>query len=114
MLAQRGADLAGRPAARSTPSDDEKPARAARPRSSTRRLSFNDKHALDTLPAKIAALEQTVRGLQQRLDDPELYRRDRLAFEETSRAVAAAQAELAAAEDRWLELEALREEIEGR
>jgi ATP-binding cassette subfamily F protein uup len=76
-----------------------------------RRLSFNEKHALETLPAKIAALEEKVAGLQRRLNDPELYAKDRHTFEEVSAALVKAQAELAGAENRWLELEILREEI---
>jgi ATP-binding cassette subfamily F protein uup len=47
------------------------------------------------------------------LDDPGLYTRDRKSFEETSAALAAAETELAASEAKWLELEMLREEIEG-
>ena len=46
------------------------------------------------------------------LDDPDLYAKDRKKFDEASAAIATAQHELAAAEDRWLELEVLREEIE--
>ena len=49
---------------------------------------------------------------QRLLDDPDLYRKDRKKFDEASAAIATAQIELAAAEDRWLELEVLREEIE--
>jgi hypothetical protein len=45
--------------------------------------------------------------------DPTLHTRDREAVEQASRALAAAQAELAAAEERWLVLEILSEEIEG-
>ena len=54
-----------------------------------------------------------MRRLQDRLDDPELYVRDRQAFTRASEALGATQAQLAAAEERWLELEMLREEIEG-
>ena len=39
--------------------------------------------------------------------------RDRKAFDETSNALAAAHAELHAAEEKWLELELLRAEVEG-
>jgi len=61
----------------------------------------------------MAELQARVRTLHERLDDPGLYARDRKTFDVTSAALAAAQAELAAAEERWLELEVLREEIEG-
>jgi ATP-binding cassette subfamily F protein uup len=61
----------------------------------------------------MAELQGKVRALHERLDDPGLYARDRKAFDATSAALAAAQAELSAAEERWLELEVLREEIES-
>ncbi|MGA2128600.1 MAG: ABC-F family ATP-binding cassette domain-containing protein [Xanthobacteraceae bacterium] len=114
MLAQRGADIAGRPVSRATPKADAPPPRAAiASPPQRRRLSFHQKHALETLPDTIAALGDKVRDLQNRLADPHLYGRDRKAFEETSVALTAAQSALASAEEKWLELELLREEIEG-
>ena len=83
------------------------------PKPGKRRLSFHEKHALETLPETIAALQAKVRALHDRLDDPGLYARDRKAFDEASAALAAAQAELAAAEEKWLELEILREDVAG-
>jgi ABC transport system ATP-binding/permease protein len=77
-----------------------------------RKLSFNDKHALETLPAKIAGLEAEIARLQAVIGDATLFARDRAAFDKTSRALAGAQAELAAAEERWLELELRRGEVE--
>ena len=74
---------------------------------------LHEKHALETLPKTIAALQAKVRALHDRLADPALYARDRQAFEEASAALAAAQAELTAAEEKWLELEILREEVAG-
>ena len=50
--------------------------------------------------------------LQGKLSDPELYNRDRKAFMAASEALAAAQSRLTAAEERWLELELMREAIE--
>jgi ABC transport system ATP-binding/permease protein len=111
MLAQRGSDLK-REAAKA-PVIEQKQAKPAAPSPMPkRRLSFNKKHALETLPKRIAALQADIAGRQRLLDDPDLYRKDRKAFEEVSSAIARAQEELAAAEDRWLELEVLREEIE--
>ncbi len=111
MLAQRGADIAQvKPvAAREA---KEKPAPRG-PRQGRRRLSFNDKHALETLPKTMAALTKAIATLHRRLEEPDLYARDRKGFDQTSAALAAAQSELAAAEEKWLELEILREEIEG-
>jgi ATP-binding cassette subfamily F protein uup len=114
MLAQRGADLK-REAPKSAPvSETERSAKntpaAAAP--GKRRLSFNEKHALETLPKSIAKLQTEIAKQQQHLDDPDLYAKDRAAFDKASGALAKAQTELQLAEDRWLELEMLREEIE--
>jgi ABC transport system ATP-binding/permease protein len=46
------------------------------------------------------------------LDDRDLYHSDRGQFDRTSEALAKAQKQLQESEDRWLELEVLREEIE--
>ena len=116
MLAQRGADLAGSKAPpKPKPPRDAAAAQSSRPaKSAKRRLSFHEKHALETLPEQIAALQGDVRRLQDRLGDPQLYVRDRKAFTNASEALSTTQAQLTAAEERWLELEMLREEIEGR
>ena len=87
------------------------PPRAAK--TGKRRLSFHEKHALETLPEEIAALQASLRRLQDQLGDPNLYARDRQAFAQSSAALSATQSQLATAEERWLELEMLREEIEG-
>ena len=52
-------------------------------------------------------------ALQQALADPDLYSRDPERFNAAGSALAAARAELTEAEDQWLTLEMLREEIEG-
>jgi ABC transport system ATP-binding/permease protein len=114
MLIQRGADLK-REAIKASPGADEKKEAkpvAALAATAKRRLSFNEKHALETLPKTIAKLQSDIARQQKLLDDPDLYTKDRKTFEQASSAIAAAQTELAAAEDRWLELEMLREEIE--
>jgi ATP-binding cassette subfamily F protein uup len=111
MLAQRGADVrkpAPKPAAAPPRRNAERP--AAEP--ARRKLNFNEKHALETLPKTIAGLQAEIAKQQHLLDDPDLYTKDRRAFDEASRTIARAQQELASAEDRWLELEMLREEIE--
>ena len=51
--------------------------------------------------------------LNAALADPDLYARDPARFTATTSALAAARDELSAAEEQWLTLEMLREEIEG-
>jgi len=112
MLAQRGADLQREPV-KAAPVES-KPSRVAAPSSTPkRRLNFNEKHALETLPKTIAALQAEIAKQQRVLDDPDLYTKDRSKFDAASVAIATAQKELHEAEDKWLELEMLREEIEG-
>jgi ABC transport system ATP-binding/permease protein len=116
MLAQRGektlANKNARKAEKNQASQDngQASASAAKPK---RKLSFNDKHALETLPGKISKLEKEITDLQKRLADPALYAKDREAFEKASAALVKAQNGLSEAESRWLELEMLREEIAG-
>jgi ATP-binding cassette subfamily F protein uup len=115
MLAQRGDDLRkidAKPVVKAAASDKSKLPRAvAEP--VKRKLNFNEKHALETLPGKIATLETEIARLQKLMADTTLYARDRATFDQVSFAMTAMQSELAAAEQRWLELELLRGEIEG-
>jgi len=120
MLAQRkGADLARRAAepARSERVRSEtvaaEPSPANEPARARRKLSFKEKHALETLPARMDALGAEIARLQATLADPSLYARDPKAFADTSATLARAEAELSTAEEQWLELEMLRQEMEG-
>lgn len=110
MLAQRGADLR-REAVKVA--EEKRESRAAAPATaSRRRLTFNEKHALETLPKAIAKLQAQIAKQQRILDDPDLYKKDRKKFDAASDAHTKAQKDLQEAEDKWLELEVLREEIE--
>jgi ATP-binding cassette subfamily F protein uup len=112
MLAQRGTELprperkpaVGRPAHATAP---------AKPRPVKRQMTFRDKHALETLPKTIAALQVEANALRTQLDDPHFYARDRAAFEQVSSALGELQRKIATAEEQWLALEILREELAG-
>jgi ATP-binding cassette subfamily F protein uup len=86
-------------------SDSSRPSRA--------KMTFKDKHALETLPGRIAALEAEITRLEVALADPDLFNRDPDGFQDTSDALTQAVQDLSAAEDDWLRLEALREELEA-
>jgi ABC transport system ATP-binding/permease protein len=113
MLAQRGEDIAREAATKPAAPRPAKAAAASGQPTGKRKLSFNEKYALETLPGEIAALQDRIRAAQEKLADPGLYARDRAAFDKLSASLVTAQEELAAAEDKWLELEILREEIGG-
>ena len=95
-----------------TPSRKEKavPPREAAP---GQRLGYKRERALVELPKKIEALQAEMARLNADLADATLYSRDAKAFAAKSARLAAAQAELDTAETEWLELEMLREELEG-
>ena len=112
MLAQRRADLKREAVLAPAASDGKKPKSNTASGASRRRLTFNEKHALDTLPKTITKLQAEIAKLQRFLDDPNLYAKDRKKFDETSAALANAQKDLETSENKWLELEVLREEIE--
>ncbi len=118
MLAQRaGTDLPASGSAAST-TTEQKPKIAANTGPAAapqkkRKLSFHEKHALETLPGTIDALQREIAKLQATLSDPGLYSRDPQAFETATAQLTKAEGELSQAEERWLELELLREELEG-
>jgi ATP-binding cassette subfamily F protein uup len=85
----------------------------ARASGGTRRLTFNEKHALQKLPAEMERLRAQKSKLRTLLADPLLYAQNPKKFTEASAAFTRAENELAQAEERWLELEILREQVEG-
>ena len=78
-----------------------------------KRLSPADQHALKTLPKQIESLTTEVKMLHDAVANPALYAKDPALFTRATGRLAAAEAELAQAEDRWLELEMLREELDA-
>ncbi|MCW2308581.1 ABC-F family ATP-binding cassette domain-containing protein [Rhodobium gokarnense] len=115
-IREREAEAAKAASASAKGPEKDKPGEAAKAQSKSaekRRLSFKEQYALDTLPGEIAALEKKIAAEQKRLEDPGLYDRDPEGFARTADALAKLQGELAEKEEAWLELEVLREEIEG-
>jgi len=110
MLTQRGADLT-REAAKEEKDKTVKTSAAAEPQATKRKMKFKEKHALETLPKTMAALLAKANDLQAKLVDPEFYLRDRTGFEKVTSDLSETQRKLAAAEEQWLELEILREEL---
>ena len=116
MVAQKGSGVTKRttPALESEPKPKQN-ATSAKPHSNTAKskLSFKQKHALDTLPAEITKLETEIAKLKAALAAPDLYASDPAKFEKFANALAERETSLAAKEQQWLELEMLREELEA-
>ncbi|NWN82476.1 MAG: ATP-binding cassette domain-containing protein [Halomonas sp.] len=71
------------------------------------KLSYKLQRELDGLPARIERLEEDVAAFEARAGDPAFYRQEASEVTATLDALAACQAELDAAMERWMELEAL-------
>ena len=93
---------------------ETKPAAPAseKPSQPRAKLSYKDQRALDTLPDTIDKLGTEIEALGNELANPDLFTGDPKRFKAASARLEAAQAELEDAENRWLELEELRETIE--
>ncbi len=80
---------------------------------SKRKLSFKEKYALENLPKEMEAWQEKIEQLQKKLSDPELFMKQPEVFQKTTDELAKLQQNIEKAEEQWLELEMLREEIEG-
>ena len=108
-LAQRPQTPASEPAAAkpaaTAAAPAEKPKRAAK-------LSYGQQRVFDMLEKEIPALTQRIAALEADLGSPAIYA-DAAKAAQRGAELAAARARLAAAEEEWLTLAALKEELEG-
>ena len=79
-----------------------------------RKMSYKDKHTLETLPAQMEEMQQVIERHQSTLSDPNLFKVDPDAYAKSANIIKSTQLELQKAEEKWLELEILREQIERR
>ncbi|EHK58455.1 ABC-F family ATP-binding cassette domain-containing protein [Allomesorhizobium alhagi] len=113
MLAQRGGTkLDDRRAVSKAPAEASR-ADAAPAKRPAKKLSFKQKFALENLPTRMAAVSASISALENNIADPAFYERDPKGFQKTIAALDKERATLAAMEEEWLELEMLREELEG-
>ncbi len=81
--------------------------------SKTAKLSYNQQRLLDVLPQTAAKLEAEIAGIEQKLGDADLYARNREEFDRLSLSLVQKQKELEDTENRWLEIQMLKEELEA-
>jgi ABC transport system ATP-binding/permease protein len=112
MVAQRGEGVSAKEA-QAKPTAKPKAIEPTAAAKTKQRLSFKDKHALETLPKRMDEIRVGMARLQGQLADTNLYAREPKKFADATAAMTKLSAELASAEEQWLALEMLREEIEG-
>ena len=77
------------------------------------KLTYKDQRRLEALETLIAEAPGRTAKLEASLADPGLYSRDPAGFQRLSRELEGVRAQLAAAEEEWLALEARREALEA-
>ena len=112
MVAQRGQGVEARKA-KAEPEKSSAPSAAPPAPQAQRKLSFKEKHALETLPGLMDKLQKDIAKHEAALADASLFARDPKGFDAAIAALAKAREELAKAEEQWLDLEMKREELEG-
>lgn len=113
MVAQRGEGVKARQIEAKAKARDDRPASEAPKSTGTAKLSFKEKHLLETLPDKIDAMGRDIEKLRTALTEPDLYTRDRVRFDKISALLAKMEEDLSKAEEEWLALEMKREALEG-
>lgn len=79
----------------------------------TARLSYNQQRLLEVLPQKITELEHELQEIESALSDSELYTQNPDKFNELTARHESIAAEIAQAENQWLEIQMLKEELEN-
>ncbi|MCY1320296.1 ABC transporter ATP-binding protein uup [compost metagenome] len=83
------------------------------PKAAKGKLSYKQKFALENLPKEIAKAEAEAAKREEKMADPKLFTKDPNAFAKLAQELEKLRADLARMEEEWLELEMLREELEG-
>jgi ABC transport system ATP-binding/permease protein len=112
MVAQRGQGVEAR-RVKAEPEKASTPSAIPAAAQQQRKLSFKEKHALDTLPSLMDRLHKDIATFETALADASFFARDPKGFDKAIAGLAKARDELAKAEERWLDLEMKREALEG-
>ncbi|EUC00103.1 ABC transporter related protein [Rhizobium sp. CF080] len=114
MLAQRkGAQEERRRTEKADRARTEASAPAADVQKGKGKLSYKQKFALETLPKEMAKAEAEIAAREKKMADPNLFTKDPAAFNKLAAEMEKLRQSISKMEEEWLELEILREEIEG-
>jgi len=79
----------------------------------SRRMSFKEKHELESLPKIMDSLRAEIDSSQEKLSQPDYYSKNPTEFERIAKDLSFTKIKLEEIEGRWLELELKKEKIEG-
>ncbi|WP_432345819.1 ABC-F family ATP-binding cassette domain-containing protein [Shinella yambaruensis] len=77
------------------------------------KLSYKQKFALENLPKEMEKAEKEIAAREAKMADPALFTKDPVTFNRLAAEMEKLRHSLTAMEEEWLELEMLREELEG-
>ncbi|MDF1633343.1 ABC-F family ATP-binding cassette domain-containing protein [Mycoplana sp. MJR14] len=77
------------------------------------KLSYKQKFALESLPKEMEKIQSEIARREEKMADPMLFSKDQAAFNRLASELETLRADLTRMEEEWLELEMLREELEG-
>ncbi len=112
MLAQRKGEEAERRQAQKQEKPKAETAQTEKPKSQGK-LSYKQKFALENLPKQMEEAEAKAAKLEERMADPAFFTKDPSGFNKAAAELGKLRDSIAAWEEEWLELEMLREELEG-
>ncbi|MGN7957618.1 ABC-F family ATP-binding cassette domain-containing protein [Agrobacterium tumefaciens] len=115
MMAQRkGAAEEKRKAEKQEKAKAAPPASASQdPSKAKGKLSFKQKFALENLPKEMEKAQGEIAKREERMADPNLFTKDPATFNTLAKEMTKLREKLETMEEEWLELEMLREELEG-
>ena len=102
---KRKAEKAEKAKAAETPAASENKGKA--------KLSYKQKFALENLPKEMEKAEKEIAAREAKMADPALFTKDPATFNRLAAEMEKLRASLTSMEEEWLELEMLREELEG-
>ncbi|MDZ7822917.1 MAG: ATP-binding cassette domain-containing protein [Ahrensia sp.] len=92
------------------PQEAQSAARNSNPKG---KLSFKQKYALETLPKELENIAAKMAALSAKMANPSFFAHDPVGFNACAKDLGALEKNHAAMEEQWLELEMLREELDG-
>jgi ABC transport system ATP-binding/permease protein len=115
MMAQRklSADAAKKATAEKKTATAGSRDKAQAAAASNRKLSYKQKFALETLPKEIEKKQAEIAAIEARMAKPDYFTKQAEGFARDAKALETLRSDVERMEEEWLELEVLREEIEG-
>jgi ABC transport system ATP-binding/permease protein len=114
MLTQRkGIEAERRQADTKKDKPKDESAATSAPEKAKGKLSYKQKFALENLPKQMDEAEKKAVKLEEKMADANFFTKDPTGFNKTAAELEKLRNQIAAWEEEWLELEMLREELEG-